>query len=75
MSRTVMTSSTTALSLFALVLFGGSAIEGFAIVMLYGVLVSTYSAIFISTAVLIYIGVSGRAEAPARDVRVPQPAE
>jgi preprotein translocase subunit SecF len=75
MSRTVMTATTTALSLLALVLFGGTAIEGFAVVMLFGVLVCTYSAIFVSSPVLIYIGVSGRAEAPARDARVPQPAE
>ena len=62
MSRTVMTATTTALSLLALVLFGGTAIEGFAVVMLFGVLVCTYSAIFVSSPVLIYIGVSGRAE-------------
>jgi preprotein translocase subunit SecF len=43
--------------------------------MLFGVVVCTYSAIFISSPVLIYIGAIGRAEAPARDQRVPQPAE
>src|SRR4051795_13438665 len=75
MSRTVMTATTAFLSLLALVLFGGSAIEGFALVMLFGVVVCTYSAIFISSPVLIYIGAIGRAEAPARDQRVPQPAE
>jgi preprotein translocase subunit SecF len=75
MSRTVMTATTTALSLFALVLFGGSAIEGFAIVMLFGVLVCTYSAIFISSPVLIYMGAIGRT-APARGASgVAQPAE
>ena len=57
MSRTVMTSTTTILSLVALVLFGGRAIEGFAQVMLCGVFICTYSAIFISTPVLIYLGV------------------
>ena len=75
MSRTVMTATTAFLSLLALVLFGGSAIEGFALVMLFGVVVCTYSAIFISSPVLIYIGAIGRAEAPVRDARVPQPAE
>src|SRR3954469_15535827 len=75
MSRTVMTATTAFLSLLALVLFGGSAIEGFALVLLFGVVVCTYSAIFISSPVLIYIGAIGRAEAPARDQRVPQPAE
>jgi preprotein translocase subunit SecF len=56
MSRTVMTAATTALSLLALVIFGGRAIEGFAQVMLYGVFICTYSAIFISSPMLIYIG-------------------
>jgi preprotein translocase subunit SecF len=56
MSRTIMTATTTALSLLALVLFGGRAIEGFAQVMLYGVVICTYSAIFISSPMLIYIG-------------------
>jgi preprotein translocase subunit SecF len=56
MSRTVMTSISTALSLTALVLFGGEAIRGFAVVMLCGVVICTYSAIFVSTPVLIYLG-------------------
>jgi len=56
MSRTIMTATTTALSLLALVLFGGQAIQGFAQVMLYGVVICTYSAICISTPMLIYIG-------------------
>jgi preprotein translocase subunit SecF len=56
MSRTIMTAATTALSLLALVLFGGQAIQGFAQVMLYGVVICTYSAIFISSPMLIYIG-------------------
>lgn len=76
MSRTVMTATTAFLSLLALVLFGGSAIEGFALVMLFGVVVCTYSAIFISSPVLIYIGaIGGRAEVPAHGAGLPQPAE
>ena len=51
-----MTATAAFLSLLALVLFGGRAIEGFAQVMLCGVVICTYSAIFISTPVLIYIG-------------------
>jgi preprotein translocase subunit SecF len=75
MSRTVMTATTTALSLLALVLFGGSAIEGFAQVMLCGVVICTYSAIFISSPVLIYLGLHVGARAPARGAPVPQAAE
>jgi preprotein translocase subunit SecF len=56
MSRTAITSMTTFLSLLALVLFGGEAIEGFAVVMLVGIVICTYSAIFVSTPSLIYLG-------------------
>jgi preprotein translocase subunit SecF len=57
LSRTAMTATTTFLSLLALVLFGGTAIEGFALVMLFGVVVCTYSAMFVSTPVLLYMDV------------------
>jgi preprotein translocase subunit SecF len=56
MARTAITSMTTFLSLLALVLFGGEAIEGFAVVMLIGIVICTYSAIFVSTPSLIYLG-------------------
>ena len=48
-------------------LFGGQAIEGFAQVMLYGVVICTYSAIFISSPMLIYIGLRG-----SESVKVPE---
>ncbi len=57
LSRTAMTATTTFLSLLALVIFGGTAIEGFALVMLFGVVVCTYSAMFVSTPVLLYMDV------------------
>lgn len=57
LSRTAMTATTTALSLLALVLFGGEAIRGFAVVMLFGVVICTYSAMFVSTPALLYLGV------------------
>ena len=76
MSRTVMTATTAFLSLLALVLFGGKAIEDFALVMLFGVVICTYSAIFISSPVLIYIGVLGRGvDVPSKGAAVAQPAE
>lgn len=59
LSRTAMTATTTFLSLLALVIFGGRAIEGFAIVMLAGVVLCTYSAMFVSSPVLIYLGIHG----------------
>jgi len=74
MSRTVMTATTTALSLVALVIFGGRAIESFAQVMLYGVVICTYSAIFISSPMLIYIGLRSTETAKAPEGKV-APAE
>jgi preprotein translocase subunit SecF len=75
MSRTVMTATTTFLSLLALVMFGGRAIEGFAQVMLAGVVICTYSAIFISSPVLIYIGMKTGHRTAHAGGAVPQPAE
>lgn len=75
MSRTVMTATSAFLSLLALVLFGGEAIRGFAEVMLFGVVVCTYSAIFVSTPVLIYLGIRQTGEVPAAEGRLPQAAE
>jgi preprotein translocase subunit SecF len=75
MSRTVMTATTTLLSLLALVIFGGRAIEGFAQVMFVGVFICTYSAIFISSPVLIYVGMHVGARTHAKDAALPQPAE
>ena len=53
LSRTVMTSATTAIALTALVLFGGEVIRSFTIAMLFGVVVGTYSSIYIASPVLI----------------------
>ncbi|MGI6245595.1 MAG: protein translocase subunit SecF [Pseudochelatococcus sp.] len=60
MSRTAMTATTTFLAVLALVLFGGEAIRGFAEVMLFGVVICTYSAIFVSSPILIYLGLRSR---------------
>ncbi|MBV9702886.1 MAG: protein translocase subunit SecF [Methylobacteriaceae bacterium] len=65
LSRTAMTATSAFLSLLALVLFGGSAIEGFAIVMLFGVVVCTYSAMFISSPALMYLGIRAEGSVPA----------
>jgi preprotein translocase SecF subunit len=56
LSRTVITSVTSILALVALAIFGGPGIEGFCYAMLFGILVGTYSSIFIAAPVLIYLG-------------------
>ncbi len=56
LSRTIITSVTTFLALLALYLFGGTQIRGFTFAMMWGVLVGTYSSIFIAAPLLIYFG-------------------
>lgn len=52
-SRTLITSLTTLLVVLILFLFGGSGIKGFAFALLVGILVGTYSSIFIATPVVV----------------------
>ena len=54
LSRTIMTSGTTLLVLLALVLLGGKSIFAFSLVMTIGVLVGTFSSLFIAAPVMIY---------------------
>ncbi len=55
LSRTVLTSVTTLLALLALFLFGGEVIRGFSFAMIWGVIVGTYSSIWIAVPLLIYM--------------------
>ena len=57
LSRTVMTSVTTLLALLALFILGGDVIRGFVFAMIWGVLVGTYSSIFVASKVLLQLGV------------------
>ncbi|HZV20867.1 MAG TPA: protein translocase subunit SecF [Hyphomicrobiales bacterium] len=57
MSRTIMTVGTVMMALIALYFFGGEVIRGFTFAMLFGVLVGTYSSVFIAAPFLILIGV------------------
>ena len=65
LSRTIMTSVTTFLALCALVAFGGQVIKSFSLAMMFGVVVGTYSSIFIAAPVLIYLGVKTEGFKPA----------
>jgi len=57
LSRTIITSVTTILALIALAIFGGEVIRGFCLAMLFGIIIGTYSSIFIAAPILIYLGV------------------
>ena len=50
-----MTSVTTLLALFALYVFGGAVIRDFAIALIWGVLIGTYSSIALAVPILLYI--------------------
>ena len=54
--RTILTSVTTMLALIALYIFGGEVLRGFTFTMILGVLIGTYSSIFIASPVLILLG-------------------
>jgi preprotein translocase subunit SecF len=56
LSRTTITATTTFLALLGLFFFGGEVIQGFTASMLVGVIVGTYSSIFIAAPILIYLG-------------------
>ncbi|MEO1329997.1 MAG: protein translocase subunit SecF [Pseudomonadota bacterium] len=58
LSRTLMTSATTLLALIALYVLGGEVIRGFTFAMIFGVVVGTYSSIFIASPVLLFFGVN-----------------
>ncbi len=60
LSRTLMTSLTTLLVLAALFFFGGEVIHAFSIALIVGVLVGTYSSIYVAGSSLLALGISGR---------------
>jgi len=58
LSRTLITSITTLLALLSIFFFGGEVLKGFSFAMILGVLIGTYSSIFIANPILVSLGVS-----------------
>jgi len=58
LSRTLITSTTTLLALLSIYIFGGEILKGFSFAMIVGVIVGTYSSIFVATPILNYTNVS-----------------
>lgn len=58
LSRTMITSFTTLLVLFSILFIGGDSTQGFAIALIIGVLVGTYSSIYIASNIIIYMNVT-----------------
>ncbi len=58
LSRTIITSATTLLALFAIFILGGEILRGFSFAMIIGVIIGTYSSIFVASPILKYFKVS-----------------
>ena len=58
LSRTLITSVTTLLALFSIFIFGGAILKGFSFAMIVGVIIGTYSSIFVATPILNYTKVT-----------------
>ena len=54
LSRTLLTSFTTLLAVMALFIFGGEVLRGFSLALIWGVIIGTYSSIYVAMPVLIY---------------------
>jgi preprotein translocase subunit SecF len=63
LSRTILTVSTVALAVLSLLLFGGEVLRGFSIAMLWGIVIGTYSSLFIAAPLLYYVQPNRRATA------------
>jgi len=67
LSRTIITSLTTLLVLFALFIFGGDLIRGFSLALILGVLIGTYSSIYVVANMLMSLGIT------QDDMAIPEP--
>jgi|ERR1035437_3268917 preprotein translocase subunit SecF len=71
LSRTILTSGLTLLTALSLLLFGGSVLHGFSLVLVIGIIVGTFSSIFIASPILL-AWEQGRSERSARHVALPE---
>ena len=66
LSRTVMTAVTTALALGAMMIFGGDVIRGFVFAIFFGVVLGTYSSVFVAKNLVLFIGLD-RSDKPKKN--------
>jgi preprotein translocase subunit SecF len=68
LSRTIMTASTTLISLIVLLIFGGDVIRGFVFAMLVGVILGTYSTLYMAKNIVLMLGIdrSDKPKAPGK---------
>lgn len=68
LSRTIMTSGLTLLVVVALLVFGGETMRGFSIALIVGIVVGTYSSIYIAGALSLLLGLDREALLPSQEV-------
>lgn len=73
LSRTILTGVTTFIALTALAALGGEVIKSFAYAMIFGLVVGTYSSVFIAAPILIYLGVRPASEVAEAEAAHAQP--
>ncbi len=66
LSRTIITSSTTMLTVLALVFLGGEIIHGFSVALMVGIVVGTYSSIYVATPAVLAMGISREDMVPVK---------
>jgi len=66
LSRTIVTGVTGLMALAGLAVFGGEALFAFSVAMIFGIIVGTYSSIFVAAPVLLMLGVKRGEDEPAR---------
>ena len=71
LSRTLITSVTTLLALFSIFILGGEILKGFSFAMILGVIIGTYSSIFVASPVLKYLKVTYKTLEKKEDKIVP----
>ena len=67
LSRTIITSLTTLLALFSIFILGGEILRGFSLAMIIGVIIGTYSSIFVASPILRFFNVSYKTIAKNKD--------
>ncbi|MCB2011716.1 MAG: protein translocase subunit SecF [Geminicoccaceae bacterium] len=71
LARTLMTSLTTLIALLSLFFFGGEVVKGFTFAMIWGIVIGTYSTIYIAAPVLIYLDLRSIGQKKAADASQP----
>jgi preprotein translocase subunit SecF len=71
LSRTLMTSGTTLLALLALLILGGDVIRGFVFAIFWGVIVGTYSSVYVAKNVVLMLGIDREPKSPDAGMQVP----